>query len=152
MYIWNFGLLQRDYTAVYLSISRRPENLKSHGCFIVHRESIQLLGIDICFQLLSQHKHRHDRMRAWQWLGLQSYRQVRTGRTTCRIKLLWGKYFFFGMDSRIECRTSFICTSLSHGVLTPTTPHSSQGFFSAFERTVDIAKYSKEKVFSSVLC
>jgi hypothetical protein len=30
------------------------------GCFIVLRENTQLLGITVCFQLLSQHRHREN--------------------------------------------------------------------------------------------
>jgi hypothetical protein len=44
----------RRIAALAESVSRRK------GCFIVHREHTQLLGINVCFQLLSQHNHREN--------------------------------------------------------------------------------------------
>jgi hypothetical protein len=34
--------------------------LFKRGCFIVHRDNVQLLGISVCYHLLSQHKHREN--------------------------------------------------------------------------------------------
>jgi hypothetical protein len=61
---------------------------RGRGCFMFHRENIQLLGINVCFQVLPQHKHR-------QYEGVIMTRtpilHVRTSTTTCRIKHLLGK-------------------------------------------------------------
>jgi hypothetical protein len=53
---------------------------------------MQLLGLNVCFQLLSQHKHWKNN--ASHSLELQFYRHVRTGTTSCRLKLLWGENYF----------------------------------------------------------
>jgi hypothetical protein len=90
---------------------------------------MQLLGINVCFKLLSKQKRRENES-----MGLQSYKHVRTGTTTRRIKLLRGKYLF----SEWIVATSFYVyeyLSLSLSMTSPTVPHSSQGF-SAGERTV----------------
>jgi hypothetical protein len=60
-------------------------------CFIVHHENIELLGINVCYR-----QQQWILSRQWlysQWLGLRSYRHVKTGTTTFRIKLLWSKQF-----------------------------------------------------------
>jgi hypothetical protein len=50
---------------------------------------------------------------------------------------------FFFRNSRIICRASFLYLSLSHGITSPNTPHSSH-VFSARERTVCVVSVVKE--------
>jgi hypothetical protein len=69
----------------------------------------------------------------WQLLGLRPYRHVRTSTTTCRIKLLWGKNL--RLHSSTKVTLAFIYLFLSHGMTSPTMPHSSQTL-SAGERTI----------------
>jgi hypothetical protein len=44
-------------------LSKLGKSMGSVGrrwCFIVHRKNIKLMGINVCFQLLSQHKHEDN--------------------------------------------------------------------------------------------
>jgi hypothetical protein len=51
------------------------EVLEGGGCFIVHRKNIQLLGINVCFKLLSQHKHQESEGVTMTWTQILQTRQ-----------------------------------------------------------------------------
>jgi hypothetical protein len=75
-------------------------------------------------------------MRAWQWLRLQSYRQVWTGTFTCRVKVLREicSEWIVASNEIYICVCVCVCVCLSRRMTSPATPHSNQGFL-AGERT-----------------
>jgi hypothetical protein len=81
-------------------------------CFIIHLEDIQMLGINVCFLLQSQHNHRENEgmtltpilqtRQNWRnhLANKTTVRQVFFFRMCSRIKVLSGVYIFF------LCRTA----------------------------------------------